>query len=406
MTKSVTIIGAGPSGLIAAQKLAETGYNVTIYERKKSPARKFLLAGRGGLNLTHSEPLSIFATRYRQAEAFMSPILSLFSPDELRSWCCELGEETFIGSSGRIFPKTFKASPLLRALLKRLERLGVLIKTEKDWIGWQGDDLVFQNPDLSTEIVHSDATLLALGGASWPHLGADGSWKGLLIEKDIEVFPFRPANCGFHVAWSDLFKAKFAGKALKTIAVIFSDRYVPGEIMIDKNGIEGGAVYALSAEIRDALEKEISVDLHIDLKPGLSSQEIIKKFHNRPRGRLSFSSYLEKAIGLNSLSIHLLREADTNVTSYSPDRLADLIKSVPISLSAAFEIDRAISTAGGISLSELNSDLMLNKMSGVFVAGEMLGWEAPTGGYLLQGCFSSGMAAAIGITNYLRLNDV
>lgn len=406
MTKSVTIIGAGPSGLMAAQKLAESGFKVTVYERKKSPARKFLLAGRGGLNLTHSEELQAFLKKYRKAENFMLPLLQSFSPSDLRNWCLELGEETFIGSSGRVFPRTFKASPLLRSFLRKLEILGVEFKMQMEWTGWENGKLIFYHHNGSKELVSCDAVLLALGGASWPHLGSDGSWTKILNDKNIETSPLQPANCGFNVLWSDIFRQKFSGKALKTIALKFAGKTIPGEIMIDRNGIEGGAVYALSAELRNALNHHTPVTLHIDLKPGLTKEQVFTKLSQRPRNRQSLSTYLEKTLALPSLAIHLLREADENIHLSSPEELATIIKSVPVQLVSSFDIARAISSAGGVKLREIDENMMLKKIAGIFVAGEMLDWEAPTGGYLLQGCFSSAIVAAEGISRYLKRDVV
>lgn len=403
--KNVIIIGAGPAGLMAAQKLAESGVNVTVYEKKKSPARKFLLAGRGGLNLTHSEASPQFTSRYRQAEEFMVPLIESFSPEDLRQWCRDLGEETFIGSSGRIFPTSFKASPLLRAWLKRLETLCIKFEFQQEWMGWKNGKTVFKDQNGSLIEIASDATLLALGGASWPHLGSDGKWAQYMKEQKIEIADFRPANSGFHVSWSDVFQKKFAGQALKNIALHFQDKIISGEIMIDKNGVEGGAIYALSAEIREALAKQSPITLTIDLKPSLSQQEILKKLLNRPRQRQSFSSYLERTLNLTPLALHLMREADMTVQSFKPEDVAALVKALPVKLISPFGIERSISTAGGISLNEINEFMMLHKIKSVFVAGEMLDWEAPTGGYLLQGCFSSAVKAAEGILCYLNSRD-
>ena len=394
------IIGGGPAGLIAAETLAKAGFRVDVYERKASLGRKFLMAGRGGLNLTHSEPLDSFLNRYNEARDFVAPFINEFSPEDLRSWCHDLGEPTFIGSSGRIFPESFKASPLLRAWIRQLEKLGAQFHMQKEWNGWdKNKNLIFKNPDDSIEIVQGDTTLLALGGASWPNLGSDASWVSLLEAQSIAISELRPANCGFTVRWSDIFRDKFSGQPLKSLTITFKDKTVPGEIMISKNGIEGGAIYALSSKLRQSLENGQDTVLHIDFRPTLSKEIIETKLH-QPRQKLSFSKYLQRVLGLDSLTIGLLREYDMGIGDYAPKDLAALIKSLPVRLRAPFPVERAISSAGGIKLDELDQNLMLNKLPGVFAAGEMLDWEAPTGGYLLQASFATGIAAAKGIIRY------
>lgn len=398
--KSV-IIGGGPAGLIAAETLAKAGFAVTVYERKASLGRKFLMAGRGGLNLTHSEPLDKFLLRYNEASPFISPLIEAFRPEDLRNWCEELGEPTFIGSSGRVFPESFKASPLLRSWIKRLETLGVEFKMQRQWTGWNAENhLTFLNQDNSAETVAPETTLLALGGASWPNLGSDGLWTSLLESKNIPISPLRPANCGFHVEWSDIFREKFSGQPLKSISATLGDKTVAGEIMVSQKGIEGGAIYALSSLLRQSLEQHHKTILQIDLRPTLTTDIIIKKL-NQPRDKLSFSKYLQRTLGLDALSINLLRESDRQVSYYKPEQLAHLIKYVPVRLESPFPIDRAISSAGGIKLEALDKNLMLKQLRGVFACGEMLDWEAPTGGYLLQASFATGVAAAKGILNYV-----
>ncbi len=396
MTDPIIIIGGGPAGLMAAECLARAGHTIYLYDRKPSLGRKFLMAGRGGLNLTHSEPLPQFMKRYGAAEDFLTPLIEKFPPQALRQWCEDLGQETFVGSSGRVFPKAMKASPLLRAWLARLELLGVEFRLQRTWAGWdETGALVFINAQGETETVQSAATLLALGGASWPGLGSDGRWTELL--KGIPITPLRPANCGFQVAWSDIFKEKFAGQPLKNITLRHDDQSVAGEVMIAQKGIEGGAVYALSTSIREAIAQEGDSTVFIDLRPHQTLQELTAKFDQSPIGRQSFSTYLKKAAGLSPLAISLLREADLSVAQLSAEKLAALIKAVPVTITAPFDIDRAISTAGGIALDALDEALMLKQKPGVFVAGEMLDWEAPTGGYLLQACFATGVVAADGI---------
>ena len=390
------IIGAGPAGLMAAEILAKAGRPVVIYDRMRSPARKFLMAGRGGLNLTHSEPLDVFLTRYGATQEHMAAVIKEFTPDDLRAWCEGLGQPTFVGSSGRVFPKSMKASPLLRAWIARLEKLGVTIKTQRTWTGWNNqDDLTFTTPNGEIETVKSAATLLALGGASWPKLGSDGQWVEILKSRGVDIAPLRPSNCGFIIQWSDHFQ-KFAGQPLKSIALTFENKTVPGEMMITKNGIEGGAIYALSGSLRDRIEKDGRATLMLDLRPGLTYDALLKKLQI-PQGRLSFSSYLKKNLNLPPVAITLFREIDRDVHQYAPEKLAAFIKALPLRLTAPFSIDRAISTAGGVSFDDINDDFSLKNMPNVFVAGEMLDWEASTGGYLLKGVFATAYAAAQGM---------
>jgi uncharacterized flavoprotein (TIGR03862 family) len=401
---SIAIIGAGPAGLIAAEHCAKAGHNVTIYDRMPNVARKFLMAGRGGLNLTHSEDFDAFLSRYRGAADFLLPHITAFTPSDLRAWCEALGEATFVGSSGRVFPKTLKASPLLRAWLKRLSSLPITFQLRHSWQGWDEEDqLVFQNADGKQIHIKASATLLALGGASWPRLGADGSWVSLLAGRGIAISPLRPANSGFNVTWTQHLRDKFEGQPLKTIAVTFGDTTIQGEMVITKDGIEGGVVYALSSRLRDAIAEAGSATLHIDLRKDISHENLLARL-NSGQGSASLSTFLKKAGGLSPLAIALVHEASIahNLPIDTPAQLAAIIKSLPVTLTAPFGLDRAISTAGGIALDEVNEHLMLKKIPGVFVAGEMLDWEAPTGGYLLQACFSTGIAAAKGINDHLR----
>lgn len=398
---SVAVIGGGPAGLIAAEKLAEAGISVTVYDRKPSLARKFLMAGRGGLNLTHSEDLAAFLSRYGTAEKHLAPYICTFTPTALRNWCEGLGEPVFVGSSGRVFPKSMKASPLLRAWQQRLAKLGVEFRLQYDWRGWDSNGaLVFSNPDGVTKTVTPDATMLALGGASWPRLGSDGSWVKHLAGRKISVNPLRPSNCGFTVPWSDVFRAKYAGQPVKPVALSFDGQRVAGEAMLTDKGIEGGAVYALSATLREAIAKNGSAQLHIDLKPGLEQPELANRLAESRRGR-SLSNFLRQEAALSPAAIGLLQENQSakNLTSGA---LAALIKSFPVNLTGTFDIDRAISSAGGIAWEDVDENLMLRRLPAVFAAGEMLDWEAPTGGYLLQACFSTGIAAAQGILLFLK----
>ncbi len=394
---SIAVIGAGPAGLFAADILSAAGCNVTVYDRKPSAARKFLMAGRGGLNITHSEPLDIFLTRYGDARSFLEPMIRAFAPDDLRAWCHDLGQETFIGTSGRVFPRSMKASPLLRAWLARLNDRGVLFHFNRLWSGWDDDGaLRFEGG----ETIKPDAVLLALGGASWPGLGSDGSWRAILETKHIRVTPFAPSNGGFVVPWSDYFKTRFAGQPLKNIRLAHDGRDVAGEIMITESGIEGGAVYALSPPLRDAIAARGSARIAIDLHPHMTADVLVKKL-SAPRGRQSFSTFMRKTLNLPPAAIALLHETDADIAGRPAPETARTVKECSLSLTAAFPMDRAISSAGGIALSALDSGLMLKNMPGVFAAGEMLDWEAPTGGYLLQASFATGRAAAVGILDWL-----
>lgn len=402
VTKSVAVIGGGPSGLFAAEILSAAGFAVTVYEQKPSLGRKFLMAGRGGLNLTHSEDFENFTKRYGDAAPWLRNYLENFTPAQLRAWCEGLGEPTFIGTSGRIFPQAFKASPLLRKWMTRLENRKVEFKLNHRWRGWGQNDLAFDAGGERIKI-KTDAVLLALGGASWPRLGSDGHWTEILEKKNISIVPLRPANCGFVIEWSEIFRSKFVGLPVKPIALSFADQRVQGEIMLTQYGIEGGPVYALSAALRDAIEKSGSAELQIDLKPNVAINQLIKTLQ-KPRGANSFTNYLRRTLSLSAPAIGLLmeREDRAQLGGYAPEKLAALIKSLPVKLIAPSGIERAISTAGGIALDELDQNLMLKKLPGVFAAGEMLDWEAPTGGYLLQGCFATGAAAARGIISFLR----
>jgi uncharacterized flavoprotein (TIGR03862 family) len=399
------IIGAGPAGLMAAEVLVQGGGSVTVYDAMPSAGRKILMAGRGGLNLTHSEALPAFLARYRKAEPKLTGAIEAFPPDRLREWSEALGQPTFVGSSGRVFPKTFKTSPLLRAWLRRLDASGVQFAFRHRWIGWdESGRLLFQTPD-GERLVETGATVLALGGASWPRLGSDGAWVDILAAKGVSVSPLKPANCGFSVGWSKIFRDRFEGQPLKGIALTFGPHTVRGEVIITRTGIEGGAIYALSGDLREAIEKSGAATLHVALRPDLDPNDLILRLA-ASRGKQSLSNFLRKAAQLSPVAIGLLQEAaiasGTSLPSLSPSSLAELINAVPIKLDGTAPIARAISTAGGIRFDELDADFMIRRLPGVFAAGEMLDWEAPTGGYLLQASFATGAAAGRGVLNYLE----
>jgi uncharacterized flavoprotein (TIGR03862 family) len=401
---NVAIIGAGPAGLMAAEVLAQGGARVTVYDAMASAGRKFLMAGRGGLNLTHSEPLPQFLARYREVAPKLEAAIAAFPPDALRDWSAALGQPTFIGSSGRVFPEAFKASPLLRAWLRRLDASGVRFALRHRLTGWDDNGrLVFQTPD-GPRAIEARATVLALGGASWPRLGSDGAWVEMLAARSVKLSPLRPANCGFIVAWSDVFRDRFEGQPLKSVALTFGSTTVRGEAVVTRNGIEGGAIYALSAELREAIIKSGEAVLSVALRPNLDAKDLIARL-SVPRGKQSFANYLRKAAQLPPVAIGLLQEAAigsrVQLSSLAPADLAHLINAIPIRLSGVAPIARAISTAGGISFDDLDADFMLRRLPGVFAAGEMLDWEAPTGGYLLQASFATGAAAGKGALKWL-----
>jgi uncharacterized flavoprotein (TIGR03862 family) len=395
LRRLVAVVGGGPAGLMAAQVLAEGGASVTVYDRMPSVGRKFLMAGRGGLNLTHSEPLEPFLARYGAAAGRLAPLVEAFPPSALIAWAEALGQPTFVGSSGRVFPKALKASPLLRAWLVRLRGLGVEIKPRHDWLGWdEAGALRFQTPDGETT-ASPDATILALGGASWPKLGSTGAWTAVLAEAAIAVSPLKPANAGFDVAWSEIVRDRFAGQPLKGVALTFGRVRVRGEAMVTRHGLEGGAVYALSAALRDAIQAQGSAKLWIDLRPDARAEELAAKLALQPAHQ-SLANRLRKGLHLTPLETNILREAHGKDLPSDPAALAQAIKGAPLTLTATRPIERAISTAGGVTFDAMDEHLMLTARPGVFVAGEMLDWEAPTGGYLLQASFATGVAAAKG----------
>ena len=394
MTSSeVAVIGAGPAGLMAAETLAGAGLAVTVFDRMPSPARKLLIAGRGGLNLTHSEPLERFLARYGPAAPQLEAALRAFPPAALMGWAEALGQPLFTGTSGRVFPRAMKASPLLRAWLARLAGQGVALRPRHAWEGWdETGALRLATPD-GPATLRPAATLLALGGASWPRLGSDGAWTRLLPD----VTPLRPANCGFLCPWSAVFLRRFEGQPLKRIALEFGGRRARGEALVTATGLEGGALYALSAPLREAIAAEGQALASLDLRPEDPPEALAARLDG-PRGGLSLANHLRRA-GLPPIAIGLVQEA---LHTGATQPLSRLVKALPLRLTGTAPIERAISTAGGVAWRALDRGFMLRARPGTFVAGEMLDWEAPTGGYLLQACFSTGLAAARGVIAHLQ----
>jgi uncharacterized flavoprotein (TIGR03862 family) len=389
---------------MAAQVLAQGGARVSLYDRMPSGGRKFLLAGRGGLNLTHSEPLERLLDRYGAAKPRLRAAIEAFPPAALRAWCEALGQTTFVGSSGRVFPKALKTSPLLRAWLQRLATLGVDFKSRHHWRGWDDHGGLIFAGSAGPITVHAGAVVLALGGASWPRLGSDGGWVEVVGRAGIRVTPLAPANCAFAVGWSEGFRSRFEGRPLKRIALSFGGHRVRGEAMITRSGLEGGAIYALSAPLREAVAATAGATVCIDLRPDIAAAALERRLH-APRGKQSLASFLRKRLALAPAAVGLLREAalasSERLSAMTAAELARLIKAVPVRLQAAAPLAGAISTAGGIALEEIDERFMLRRRPGIFVAGEMLDWEAPTGGYLLQACFSTGAAAGRGALAWL-----
>ena len=407
--RRVAVIGGGPAGLMAAEALAEGGAQVDLYDAMPSVGRKFLLAGRGGLNLTHGEPLPAFTARYGAQAPRVADWLGVLTPDALRDWAHALGIETFVGTSGRVFPREMKAAPLLRAWLARLRSQGVRLHMRHRWLGWPRDDaasparLRFATPEGEVE-QRADAVVLALGGGSWARLGSDGAWVAPLSAHGVPVRALRPANCGFLATWSDWFRERHAGDPVKAVSLICGREAARqirrGEFVVSADGIEGSLVYALSAPIRDEIEAQGTATVWLDLMPDWSLERVETEVAH-PRGSRSMSSHLQSRLKLTGVRAGLLRELASRDDYADPLRLAGRIKALPLTLTAPRPIDEAISTAGGVELGALDAALMLPRWPGVFCAGEMLDWEAPTGGYLLTACMASGRVAGRGVLDYL-----
>ena len=409
--KKIAVVGAGPAGLMAAEVLAQAGAEVHVFDAMASVGRKFLLAGRGGLNLTHAEPFAPFATRYGGRQDRIEPLLRTFGAQELQAWAHGLGIETFVGSSQRVFPKDMKAAPLLRAWLQRLRAAGVQFHMRHRWTGWSPEGaLVFQTSQGEQE-ARAEATVLALGGASWKRLGSDGAWAPLLAARGVEVAPLLPANCGFdvgtaqRVGWSEHFSSRFAGQPFKSVAIAFSDGeghsfQRRGEFVATATGVEGSLVYAVSDLLRDAVAREGSATFSLDLLPDKPAERVLQDVLH-PRGSRSLSSHHKSRLGLEGIKMALLHELVAKDDFAVPQRLAAAIKALPVRVTATRPIDEAISTAGGVRFEAMDAALMLQAAPGVFCAGEMLDWEAPTGGYLLTACFASGRQAGLGALEWL-----
>jgi uncharacterized flavoprotein (TIGR03862 family) len=402
----VAVIGGGPAGLMAAEVLAAAGVPVTVFDAMPSVGRKFLMAGKGGMNITHSEALADFIGRYGKRSPQLAPLVEAFAPETLRAWIHGLGVETFVGTSGRVFPTEMKAAPLMRAWLHRLREAGVRFQVRHRWLGWDADGALRFATPTGEVVCQPSATVLALGGGSWARLGSDGAWVPLLKARGIAVAPLQPANCGFDCAWSEHFRERFAGQPVKSIAATCVDqdgtvRSKRGEALVTASGIEGGLVYALSAFLRDRITAEGQAVLHLDLLPDRSPDWVQAEI-SRPRGSRSLSSHLQSRLGLAGVKAGLLRECTSRETWADSHALAVAIKALPVVLTTPRPLDEAISSAGGVPFEALDEGLMLKQVPGVFCAGEMLDWEAPTGGYLLTACFATGRRVGEGVARWLE----
>lgn len=394
--RKVVVVGGGPAGLMAAETARDAGADVEVYEQMASPARKFLIAGKGGLNLTHSEPLDAFSRRFRARAPEVGAWLAAFGPEQMRSWAAGLGYDTVIGSSGRVFPADFKAGPLLRAWIRRIRAKGVALHLGHRWTGWSSNGaLRFEHAGQAIE-VRADAVVLALGGASWPELGSDGAWTGTLREQQIGVAPLEPANCGFECDWSAHLRERFAGAPIQSVSLRLAgtpaSEALAGEFVLTRHGVEGSAIYALSAELREEIARHGHADLLLDLVPTRSEADLAAALA-RPRGKRSLSEHLRRGTGIDGAKAALVFEGVDRTRLNDPATLAARIKALPLRLLRTRPIAEAISTAGGVRFEDLSPDLQLQQKPGIWCAGEMIDWEAPTGGYLLTACFASGYLA-------------
>jgi uncharacterized flavoprotein (TIGR03862 family) len=406
--RTVAIIGGGPAGLMAAEALSQAGVKVDLYDTMPSVGRKFLMAGKSGMNITHSEPFDTFLSRYGSRRAHIKPMLDAFGPEALRAWAQDLGIGTFVGSSGKVFPVDMKAAPLLRAWLHRLRVTGVSFHVRHQWLGWNDGMLRFQTPK-GEQKVSADAVVLALGGGSWARLGSTGAWVPLLVQRGVLVEPLQPSNCGFDISWSEFFQHRFAGQPLKSVQASFTDSAgskfcEQGELLVTAKGVEGNLIYKMSALLREQIAATGTASVYLDLAPDKDKQFLINRML-QPRGKNSMANHLRKRIGIDGVKASLLREFLLKADFDDPVRLCEAIKALPVKLVAARPIDEAISSAGGVSFEALDENLMVRTMPGVFCAGEMLDWEAPTGGYLLTACFASGRVAGNGVLSWLKCRD-
>jgi len=401
---NIAIIGAGPAGLMAAQVLSEAGYAPTVFDSMPSSARKFLRAGKGGLNLTHGEEFSLFSSRYFEAESSLAPALELFSPNAMRLWAQNLGFETFIGSSGKVYPLDKKAAPLLRTWLHQLKENGTVFKMKHSLVSWEKDIWQFQTPD-GRKDYSFDGVILALGGASWPSLGSTGAWVKILEDKNLNISPLKPANMGFNVSWSEVFKEKFSGTPLKNVELSFTDIHGKtqsklGELLVNENGVEGNLIYTYSKFLREQLEQNSPFTIYLDLFPHRSEDKLVQDL-SKSRGKQSLSAFWKRQ-GLSGVTASLLREVLTKEMLNEAALVASTLKKFPLTLESSRPLKEAISTAGGLCFTNLDKHLMLKEFPSVFCIGEMLDWEAPTGGYLLTGVMGQGKQAALGIIKFLQ----
>ncbi len=396
----LAVIGGGPAGLMAAETAVAGGAQVTLYDATPSVGRKFLLAGKGGLNLTHSESLDRVLSRYGARRSPLAPMVSSFGPDAVRRWARDLGVDTFVGTSGRVFPSDLKSAPLLRAWVRRLRQAGVRMSVRHRWVGWtERGDLKFLTPD-GPQAVACDAVILALGGGSWPKLGSDAAWVPVLSARQVPIRPLVPANCGFDVEWSEHFRTKYAGRPVKTVGVVVKTvdgtvLHHQGDFVITETGVEGGVIYMVSAPVRDVIFAKGIATIRLDLSPDRDAARLIKDL-SHPRGKRTMATHLERRAGITGVKAGLLREIVPKQDFANPGRVGSAIKSLPIRVHAARPLEEAISTAGGVSFKALDPRLMIRSIPGVFCAGEMLDWEAPTGGYLLTACLATGRTAGAG----------